>query len=111
MAKKELTLIEQYILLTVLQLKNKANLINIRDRINEISGKESAIGTIYVPLERLDRLGYLHSNLVKPAPKAGGRSVRYYSLTQSGFQALSSIKSVQDRLWKGFSGAFPKNSG
>ena len=53
---KELTLIEQYILLSILQLEKNAYLVTIREHIKNITGKDMAIATIYVPLERLSRL-------------------------------------------------------
>ena len=104
---KELTLQEQYILLTILQLKEEAYLLNIRDRIKEVTGRELALGTIYVPLERLKRLGYLNVRVVKPAPRVGGRSIKYYRLTMEGFRALSQMKKIQDRLWVHFAEATP----
>ena len=54
---KELTLIEQYILLSTFQLEKNAYLVTIREHIKNITGKDMAIATIYVPLERLNRLG------------------------------------------------------
>lgn len=104
---KELTLHEQYILLTILQLKEEAYLLNIRDCIKAATGKELALGTIYVPLERLKRLGYLSVRIVKPAPRVGGRSIKYYRLTKEGFRALSQMKKIQDRMWIHFVEAAP----
>ena len=106
---KELTLQEQYILLTILQLKEEAYLLNIRDHIRKITGKELALGTIYVPLERLKRMGYLNVRVVKPAPRVGGRSIKYYSLNKAGFRALSQMKKIQDRLWNHFAEVSPSD--
>lgn len=99
---KELTLQEQYILLSVFHLKDDAYLLSIRDFISGITGKEPAIGTIYVPLERLRRLGFLSARVAKPSPKVGGRSTKFYRLTKHGTEALKDSKRKQDRLWKGF---------
>jgi len=83
-------------------LKDEAYLLSIRDHIKQITGKEFALGTIYVPLERLRRLGYLNTRIEKPAPKVGGRSIKYYGLTKTGILALSHMKSIHDQLWLGF---------
>lgn len=99
---KELSHQEQSILLSVIHLKEGACLLGIRDRIQRVTGTEYALGTIYVPLERLRRMGYLSARLVKPAPKVGGRSTKFYTLTRSGREALNRIKIIQDRLWLGF---------
>jgi DNA-binding PadR family transcriptional regulator len=102
---KELTLTEQHILLAIHQLKEQAYLISIRDFIHSITGKELAIGTIYVPLERLHRLGFLSTKLIKPLPRVGGRAIKYYSLTSSGISILSEMKRIQEKFWLGFAGA------
>ena len=101
---KELTLIEQHILLATHQLKDEAYLISIRDFIHSITGKELAIGTIYVPLERLHRMGFLSTKLIKPSPRVGGRAIKYYSLTQGGIRTLSEMKRIQEKFWWGFAG-------
>jgi len=100
---KELTLIEQYILLSTFQLEKNAYLVTIREHIKNITGKDMAIATIYVPLERLNRLGYLSTRLVKPAPRVGGRAIKYYRLTRAGIQALDEMKRIQERFWTGYS--------
>lgn len=99
---KALTRLEEHILLSVFHLKENAYLITIRDFFKENTGKELSIGTIYVPLERLRRRGYVSTRIVKPAPKVGGRSVKYYRLTKEGFASLESMKKVHDRMWWGF---------
>lgn len=83
-------------------LQDQAYLLAIRNHLKDITGKEQAIATIYVPLERLARLGYLKSTLIKPEPKVGGRSVKYYRLTDAGIAVLTEMKRIQDRLWLGF---------
>jgi DNA-binding PadR family transcriptional regulator len=101
---RELTQQEQNILLSVFHLKDQAYLLAIRNHLKEITGREQAIATIYVPLERLNRLGYLTATLIKPEPKVGGRSVKYYRLTESGIEVLTEMKRIRDRLWLGFDG-------
>ena len=105
---KALTRLEEHILLSVFHLKENAYLITIREFIKENTGKELSIGTIYVPLERLRRAGYVSTRIAKPAPKVGGRSVKYYRLTKEGFACLKSMKKVHDRMWWDFSEAGTK---
>ena len=83
-------------------LKEQAHLLAIRNHLKDITGKELAIATIYVPLERLAKLGYLKTILIKPEPKVGGRSIKYYWLTDAGIAVLTDMKRIQDRLWLGF---------
>jgi len=106
---KDLTFSEQYILLSICQLKGESYLIPIRDHIKKLTGKDLAIGTIYVPLERLRRMGYLATRNEKPLPRVGGRSIKYYKLTSEGIKVLTEMKRIQDRLWKGFSEIYPSD--
>ena len=105
---RELTQQEQNILLSVFQLKDKANILAIRDYIKKITGTENAIATIYVPIERLTRMGYLSSQSIKPQPKVGGRAVKYYSLTKTGIEVLTEMRRIQNLLWLGFEGNMSK---
>jgi DNA-binding PadR family transcriptional regulator len=104
---KELTLIEQQILLSVLHLEENAYLVTIRDYIKSVTGRDMAIATVYVPLERLSRMGFLSHRQVKPAPRVGGRAIKYYRLTQEGIRALDEMKRIQDRFWIGYAKTQP----
>lgn len=98
---KTLTHPEEQILLTIYHLEDKAYLVNIRDRIKEMTGKYLDVGTIYVPLKRLDHHGYLDSHIGKPSSVRGGKAIKFYKLTPKGYKALAEMKRIQDRLWEG----------
>ena len=99
---KSLTQLEQHILLAIFHLKDNAYLITIREFLKDKTGKNHAIATIYVPLERLRKLGYLDTVAGGPSPKVGGRSIKYYQLTKAGFCVLREMKKINDRIWLGF---------
>ena len=99
---KPLTRQEEYILLSVFYLQENAYLITIRDHLKNYTGKKLAIGTIYVPIDRLRRQGYLSSRIGEPKARAGGRSIKYYDLTDKGVEALKEIRKVHDLMWNDF---------
>ena len=99
---KSLTQLEQHILLAIFHLKDNAYLITIREFLKDKTGKNHAIATIYVPLERLRKLGYLDTVAGGPSPKVGGRSIKYYRLTKAGLRVLIGMKKINDRIWLGF---------
>jgi PadR family transcriptional regulator PadR len=99
---KSLTQLEQHILLAIFHLKDNAYLITIRDFLKDRTGRNHAIATIYVPLERLRKLGCLDTIDGGPSPKVGGRSIKYYRLTNAGFRLLREMKKINDRIWLGF---------
>ena len=104
---KSLTQLEQHVLLAIFHLKDSAYLISIREFLKDKTGKNHAIATINVPLERLKKLGYLDTAFGDSSPKVGGRSIKYYHLTKAGFRVLSEMKKISDRMWLGFPKGVP----
>ncbi len=98
---KSLTRPEEQILLIIYHLQDKAYLVNIREMLKEMTGKYLDVGTIYVPLKRLDHNGYLKTYYGKPSAIRGGKAIKFYKLTDKGYKALAEMKRIQDRLWKG----------
>ena len=96
----ELTRKEEQILLAVHFLKDNAFLNTIRERIKQYAGKSYSLGTIYVPLNRLDIKGYLESHLKKV--ENSNKPVRYYKVTPEGYEALADLKSSTEKMWQGF---------
>ena len=96
---KLLTRAEEFILLAIWQLKTDAYCIPIRDKISEISGEDWSLGSVYMPLDRLMKKGFLDSFLSDATPERGGRQKRIYSLTKSGKEALVRVKQVHDAMW------------
>lgn len=98
-----LTRQEEQVLMAVLNLEDKAYLVPIREKIKEFTGKSYSLGTIYVPLNRLEKKGYLESFLGEATPVRGGKAVKYYRLTQKGLDALEEIRILHHKMWKDFS--------
>lgn len=98
---KKLTRIEEQILLATHHLGDNAYLITIRDKVHEFTGKKYSVGTIYVPLNRLDQNGLLSSET--GGSESGGKPIKYYNMTKDGYTALAELKEVQDRMWSEYS--------
>ena len=96
-----LTRAEELILLAVWRLKEKAYSIPIHEQVSAITGETLSLGSIYMPLDRLVRKGFLESYLSEATPERGGRHKRIYKLTREGLKALQRIRNVQDRMWHG----------
>ena len=91
------------ILLSVFHLKDKAYLVTIRKYMMEVTGKSWSVGAVYVPLNRLDKLGYLDAVIGEPNARRGRNQIKYYRLTKLSFEALEEMKRVNEALWSGFS--------
>lgn len=96
-----LTKLEEMVLISVLKLGDKAYGISIYNFITELTGKEVSVSSVYFPLERLVRRGFLQTLMGDPTPKRGGLSKRYYRLTGSGIKALKENRTLQETAWKG----------
>jgi DNA-binding PadR family transcriptional regulator len=98
-----LTRQEEQVLMAVLNLEDKAYLVTIREQIKQFTGKSYSLGTIYVPLNRLEKKGYLDSFLGEPTGLRGGKAVKYYRITKQGLAALDKIRTLHHRMWENFS--------
>ena len=94
-----LTRTEELILLAIWQLKEDAYCVPIRQRISEITAEEWSLGSIYMPLDRLAKKGYLDSYLSDATPERGGRHKRIYTLSKAGKEALLKVRDVQNAMW------------
>jgi len=96
---KILTRPEEMVLLAVWKLKGNAYGVTLADELTKLTGQKWVLGAVYVPLERLEKKGYLKSCLSSPTKERGGRSKRMYSLTKSGLKALIDIKTIEEQMW------------
>jgi DNA-binding PadR family transcriptional regulator len=87
------------ILLAVWRLKDNAYGVTIAEMLTKTSKIRWVLGAVYVPLERLEKKGYLCSYLGKSTNKRGGRSKRLYKLTKDGFKALIQTKTQEQSIW------------
>lgn len=93
---------EEQILLAIYHLKEDAYLIPIREEIRKYTGKTYSVGTIYAPLDRLHRYGYLEADVKKPDRSSGGKPIKFYSLTKKGYTALAALEKQNRLMWEGF---------
>ena len=91
---------EELILLAVWKMTDDPYGVNIRRFVMKLTGKYWSIGSIYVPLDRLEDKGFLRSYLADPTPERGGKSKRYYEPTKSGLAQLEEIRKIYQMVWK-----------
>lgn len=90
---------DEMILLAVWRLGDNAYGVTIAEKLTHISQKNWVLGSVYVPLERLEKKGYLTSTLGKSTKQRGGRSKRLYILTKDGLSVLIKTKSQEQVIW------------
>lgn len=96
-----LTRAEEYLLLAVIKLKGNAYPVSIFDEIGNTTGASWTMGAIYFPLQRLEEKGLLTSFLGDPTSERGGKSRRFYRITEAGLEALAAARRAQEGMWRG----------
>ena len=79
---------ENVVLLALLRLGNGAYGAAIRREIRERTGRDAAVGTVYMTLARLEQKKMIVSYAGNPTPQRGGRRRRHYLIDTEGQKAL-----------------------
>lgn len=92
---------QQLVLLAILRLGEDAYGAAIQREIEDTAGRSVSISTIYVTLERLQARGLVSSWMGEPTQVRGGRSKRFYELTEAGASTLHATREQLERMWRG----------
>jgi PadR family transcriptional regulator PadR len=92
---------ELIVLLALLRVGDDAYGVPIARVIEESTGREVGIGSVYAALERLQQKGMVASSLGDPTPERGGRAKRYFRITKAGLQQVRRTRKALVALWQG----------
>ena len=92
---------ELLVLLALIRLGDEAYGVPISEAIEESSGKEVAIGSVYITLERLENKGLVTSRLGEPTAERGGRAKTYFKVTARGLREVRNTQRTLVSLWAG----------
>jgi len=101
-SSKNLTRHEEYVLLSILNLRDNAYLVTIQKFLKEQSDISYSFGTLYVLLKRLERAEYIEHSLGEVTSKRGGKAIKFYKLTKEGLELLKEARKVNDAMWFNF---------
>lgn len=102
---------EQLVLLTVLHCeRSDAYAVPIRTELERRLERRVSRGALYTALDRLERKGYLLSEMGDPSPVRGGRAKRFYTVTSAGREALCGTRALLLDLWRGLDSIWGKSS-
>lgn len=91
---------EEFLLLTLWKMSEEPYGVNIRSFVSMMTGKYWSIGSVYVPLDRLEAKGFVTSYLAGSIPERGGKARRYYKITESGLEQLKEIQKLNSKFWE-----------
>jgi len=92
---------ELLVLLAVIQLGDDAYGVPIAEAIEQSSGRNVAIGSIYITLDRLVTKGLVSWKLGEPTAERGGRAKTYFRATSKGVREAQRAHRTITGLWKG----------
>ena len=89
------------LLLALLRLGEDAYGVTIAQELEEQTGREVVVASVYATLERLQERGLVTSSLSDPTPERGGRAKRYFRITGAGIREVRDARRSLMNLWKG----------
>ena len=90
---------EEIVLLTVGVLYNNAYAVAIKQEIEEQTERKVNISAVHTALYRLEKKGFLDSELGKPEARRGGKRKRIFNVTNFGKRALVETMELRQKLW------------
>jgi len=91
---------EEVYLLSILELKDNAYGVTIKQSVSQKTDKTLSYGGLYFMLAQLVKKGLAFKTPGEPTQKRGGRRKYYYTLTENGKKALQDTYLHQKTLWK-----------
>ncbi len=101
MSREALGNFELMVLLAILRVGEDAYGVPIGRELEESSGKDVLLGSVYAALERLEAKGLISSRIGDPTPERGGRAKKYFKLTAKGLRDVRDTQRTLVRLWRG----------
>jgi DNA-binding PadR family transcriptional regulator len=101
---KELTKIEEILLLAIWRLKKNAYGVKIRQHVSSVMNKDFTYGNLYSALNQLERKEYVTKTTGELTPNRRGRPRVIYTINPLGFEALKASYELNEAMW----GSIPK---
>lgn len=86
-------------MLAVIRTGDDAYGMRVRRELEDVTGREFTIGSIYATLDRLEAKGLVRSS--RTAESAEAPSRRVFAATAPGVRSLAQTRDQRDRLWAG----------
>ena len=90
---------EEFVLLTVIVLREEAYGVAIKRELEKRLEAKLSVGSIQSALKRMEEKGLLTSVFGEATQKRGGKRKRIYTATAYGLKTVSALKEVRAGLW------------
>ena len=93
---------EEVVLLTVGVLGQDAYGNSVKHEVEERTKRTLNLSAIHSALYRLERKGFLESELGEATKQRGGKRKKYFKVTSYGQRSLSETRDLREGLWKSY---------
>ncbi len=95
---------QEIVMLSILALGAEAYGMQIQKEIAEKSGRSISRGALHSALTRLEDKGFLSSRFGEATKVRGGKSKKYYEVTEQGRSALEEAENIRQTFHKAILG-------
>ena len=88
-------------MLALMRLGDEAYGVPICKEIEQQTGREVLIGSVYAALERLQEKGFVSSELGEPTAERGGRAKKFFHATSAGLREVRETQRALRSLFHG----------
>ncbi|MFC2134203.1 PadR family transcriptional regulator [Bacteroidota bacterium] len=108
--KQHLGEFEEIVLLITAAQQDEAYGMSITKTIEEELNRSVTLSSVHTALYRLEEKGFVKSHIGGASDIRGGRSKRFFTVTNSGIDALKKSKQMRMKLWDMASGLVGERS-
>jgi PadR family transcriptional regulator PadR len=101
MALPTLSNFELMVMLAIIRIGDGAYGVSISNEIENKTGSDVLLGSVYDALARLEEKGLVVSSLGEATPERGGRAKRHFRTTSRGLRVVRETQRSLVKLWKG----------
>ena len=95
---------EEVVLLTVAMLDGDAYGINVKHEVEKRTDRSINLSVIHSTLYRLEKKGFLNSELGEATHIRGGKRKRYFFINSYGVKSLKEARTLREGIWEAIPG-------
>lgn len=95
----QLGYLEETVLLLLLIMEEDAYGFTVSEAYKKHTGKSISISAIHTVLSRMEKKGFIESEMSGATEQRGGRRKRIFEPTNLGKQVVAELKAARQQLW------------
>lgn len=95
----QLGYLEETVLLLVMIMDEEAYGFTVSQEYEKQTGKSISISAVHTVLSRMEKKGYIESQMGGATEDRGGRKKRIFKITNLGVRVIQEIKQQRQKLW------------